>query len=311
MTSGRRARAMREQQRRKRHHLDPAMYLEAWADDRKMVRLIDQRSGKGILTNVSNATVRSNFYTVTTSEGTQSDVVERIMGEVEGKSADALRQLRQGMWPPSQEVRRVVANLIALQIGRSPQLRSGITDGFRRAIELGDRMKSEMDRIRTEDPERYRTMVENQSRLNGLVNDGPGMPLEELRNFESTIAMDSLVTSAGLVEPIGRMTWTLLEAGEGQFLTGDHPVVHWPHPDQPAFYGTGLFTAVRTTFPIAPRYCLELTISDDPDALASNQPLRIIDVDEVDEINSMTARHADTHAVMHPSIGWIGEPPWG
>src|SRR4051812_25447478 len=33
------------------------------------------------------------------------------------------------------------------------------------------------------------------------------------------------------------------------------------------------------------------------------------DLTDVDRVNSMTAGHAATHAVMHPPTGWTGPPP--
>jgi hypothetical protein len=78
--------------------------------------------------------------------------------------------------------------------------------------------------------------------------------------------------------------------------------VNWPGPDCSAFYGVGLFTAARTTFPLSQSLCLELKAHVPPEAgeVTSRKPdaHRMVSSEEVTEINQMTMNHAHSHIVL-------------
>ena len=278
------------------------LYLSGWANDRGQVQL-HVLGGKPdpVPVNISNVAVHSNFYDIQLPDGSASDMVESAMADVESEISVALREVRAGVWPLSKENRDLLANFIALQMARTPSVRNTMMRGFDDLIEKADLMRTSMHEMQEQDPARYDRMVEAQRKLSG-PDDGSGIPASALPELRERLALSAFETSADLVEPVGMLNWTLLESDSIAFVTCDQPLVNWPLPNHPPFYGVGLFTAERTTLPLSPTLCLELRtpIRLDDSGITGPQPdaHRQVSRAEVVEINERTARHAHVHIVL-------------
>ena len=306
MTSGRRAKQKRKAEA-KRHHVAPVSYLSGWANDRHQVQVINKATEKGHVSNVKNVAVRSKFYTLFPPDGTESNLVEDAMSKVEGAGAAVLSELREGTWPLSIESRVVLANLIAVQLNRGPGHRESLDRFLDQLTERMKTMKAHMEDLRANDPEKFKRISDHEGRMAELTratgDGGNGMTLDELEAIRWQTPFTTLQASAGLVETVASMHWTLLGPEQGEFTTCDQPVVLWPDPKIPPIYGVGLVTALRTTFPISRCHCLELTAPSDEEAElppVERQSRRTVPAEEVLLVNSMTTARAHTDVVMHP-----------
>lgn len=295
MVSGKRAREQRRSAAAKRHHLAPECYLEAWANDRRHVGVILRRTGRRLVTNVDNATVRAKFFTLILPDGTESDQVEKGLAQIEGDTVGVLRRVRAGEWPISVKDRAVLSTLIAMQIGRSPWLRESFIDGINQIAEMADALERDGHKLRVD--------LRSAGEQTGEVTSA------ELRASVAQLPVNSLRTASRLAEPIALMRWILVTASDGEFITGDHPVVHWPPEDQPLWMGTGLLTAARTTFPISRRLCLEITGPPSENGFVATGEAEA-SREAVEWVNYMTAETSHTHIVTHPDSEWM-EPPAG
>ena len=246
------------------------------------------------LTNVSNVAVRSNFYDIEFPDGTSSDVIEKAMARIEGEIKPVLDEIRSGCWPLSADSRAIIANFIALQMGRGPSMRASVERAFDEIESKGRDMRDHMRALQENDPDEYKRRAEVHSRLNSVA-DGPAIPIDALPDIRRALPLSAFKTSADLVNLLASHSWTLLESDTAAFITSDQPVVLWSPKGFPEFLGVGIMTAERLTIPLSPRLCLELRMSvpDDEGLLTPGaDQRRSVSPVEVSEINRATARGA-------------------
>jgi hypothetical protein len=213
-----------------------------------------------------------------------------------------LDEIRSGTWPLSTESRAIIANFVALQMGRGPSMRASVERAFDEVEMKGRAMRDHMRALQENAPNEYARRSELHSSLNSMA-DGPTIPIAALPDLRRALPLSAFKTSADLVNLLASHRWTLLESDGAAFITSDQPVALWPPEGSPAFLGVGIMTADRLTIPISPTLCLELRMSvpDDEELLTpGTDQQRSVSLREVSEINRMTARGAHSHLILAP-----------
>ncbi|MET8592869.1 DUF4238 domain-containing protein [Streptomyces sp. NPDC005078] len=104
----------------RRHHLLPEMWLEGFAQNRKL-KVRRRGQDRELLLSCRDATVVGGFYTnPLPSKGEDGQEVEGYLAQmVEGPAAGSLRRIREGHWPLSQGAEEALHRLLAHQITRT------------------------------------------------------------------------------------------------------------------------------------------------------------------------------------------------
>jgi Protein of unknown function (DUF4238) len=291
VVNGRKSRAARAAGTPKRHHVVARTYLGAWANTKSQVLVFDTR-GHSFVTNISNVAVRNDFYTIGLPDGTDSVVVEKAMASIEGATADSLRRVASGTWPLDAEDRSMLAVLLALQLTRGPGLRASFNEFLDKVVQKAESMSASMMTLRSNDLAAYEKMVRFGEQVRA---DDRGTSIDEVQAARDRTPLTMLRSSEGLPKIVAAMSWTLLETRTLEFVTSDQPVVIWPKEGAVAFFGTGLLTASRVTYPVAPNFCLSLTWPTDD--LRPTAGREACSDREVEQINHMTTKHADKHTI--------------
>lgn len=179
-----------------------------------------------------DAAVITDFYTVDTDEG-PSDEAEAPIASIEDKASNVLRQVDQGVWPLPHAERSVLANLLALQLTRGPQLRAALDRGMSEGIRLQFRVLAENDDFLMAHVQRELGRVPTPAELDEYREAfREGGQSAELEMPRSDHVMTLLKNAAEFLEPVFRMEWILCESQGADFVTSDDPFVMWKRPEQ-------------------------------------------------------------------------------
>lgn len=74
--------------RARRHHVLPQFYLKGFANESGLIHRVDLPGREPIVLSISDASVIKDFYTVTLSDGSESDIFETAFSAVEGAAAE-------------------------------------------------------------------------------------------------------------------------------------------------------------------------------------------------------------------------------
>jgi hypothetical protein len=282
------------QNRAKRHHVVPRFYLRRWADERDRVYVVDLAAGHERLSSTESVCVRKDFYTFEAEDGTRSDGFEQVLSGIEGMASSVFRSIDAGAWPLDAEQRGVMANFIALQMARLPDLRRVLDEAV-------SKMNERMRQVTLADDDEFEHMI--------LDVVGPDATDADRAQYRAALAepFDARLTGAGfadmmveaideVLQPIYDMRWTLVEAAEGEFITSDHPIFLWRRPEWPEHLPYGLFTAERAHIPISRQHVLMLTheTGDDERATMRKEAVRLV--------NANAAFAVERCFVLHPSM---------
>ncbi|MBD9698448.1 DUF4238 domain-containing protein [Flavimobilis sp. GY10621] len=107
----------------RRQHTVPIVLLRGFVDEKNMVT-VARRSGGEFTTNVTNASVRNDFYSFHGVDGNLDDAVERwFADQVEGPAAESLRLARAGI-PPCVYATVPMVRFVAAGLCRTPSVRA-------------------------------------------------------------------------------------------------------------------------------------------------------------------------------------------
>lgn len=259
--SGNRHKERRREKLVRRQHVVSRFYLKGFADHREQLRRVLLPGDRSHLSSINDASVIKDFYTVELSDGTQTDLFERIFSEVEYPASVALRAVRDGAWPLDEVQKSHLAGWIALQHLRAEAVRTSQAE-----------MQAQMIRVLVG--------ISGKQALRQHIEAAEGVLLDDERldaewadltkrggpTLEADVA-EHMRTVVDLLPPTTQMLvsqqWSLGVYDKDMLITCDHPVVLVPHADHPKWSGVGLATAEGFAVPLARD--LGLVIGASPD----------------------------------------------
>jgi hypothetical protein len=276
------------------NHYVPQLYLGAWANKNGAVRYFDLERKKAYPKNIEKVAVARDFYTVEMKDGEDSDVWERLLAYIEGESNEPLERARDGAWPLSPDDRFILANFIAVQLGRGPDMRKMANDATTQVMNMIAQMKAQHPESVRADMERELGRSVTDDEVARQVEDfAEGGYVAELHNNHF---LEVFPVCEQIAQVVFGMRWTLLTAARDarRFVTSDRPIAMHRPPGYSDFLGVGLQTAAYVTLPLSPRRCLRLEPATPEDTRRDNFPdfEREASAAEVEEINNMTIAYA-------------------
>jgi Protein of unknown function (DUF4238) len=252
----------------KRHHYVPRFLLRRFAEDsetkRPMVWWLNKKTGQNERRSVENEAVIGRYYQLSEGDELPREVPEKMLSDVEGVAAAAIRSLEEHPQRLDFEERLSLALFIVLQRKRTPNGRRY----FKFADELLGRLATEANLHEAESwAAAMRAIGEFESpeqaeheRLETLRAFQEGRVTVETTTDGEIRGMFLAAVEVALVLTRADFSWYLLRAeGERRFVLGDDPVAFFDpsKPETPG--GLGFATSrVESTLPLSPTTCLLL-----------------------------------------------------
>jgi hypothetical protein len=284
----------------KRQHFVAQFHLGEFTDplrdDWVRVVQLDIKTGRPDRVRPDSAASRRRFYTVVDEDGEKNDWIESFLALVETYAAPALRRLEKDPLNLGAGDRQTIAIFLALQGSRTPigleKLEAGVQT-------MSDVMLETM----TEDPEAYRATfrhaIEDEADFtDGAIEEHRKWMIEAYREGRITMtnkreqALELMLSTADdIASQVYAMTWVVVYADEGEFITSDHPLSMFDPTPRFPWSGTAWASSPNseTVFPLSPRACLLVTPG--PPRTGREH----VDRDRVDELNLRTYGFAHRH----------------
>jgi hypothetical protein len=103
-------------------------YLRYFANKNERVTTVVLPGDRTFPQSIGDASVQTDYYTVTDQEGQQSDAAEQALSLVEAHAATAWREIAAGVWPLPDGHRESVAAWVALQLLRGSSVRNSMSE---------------------------------------------------------------------------------------------------------------------------------------------------------------------------------------
>src|SRR6185295_2241055 len=231
-----------------------------------------------------------------TRRGKQNNWIESFLALVESYAAPALRRLEEDPLALGAGDRQTIAIFLALQGSRTP---TGLEK-----LEFGVQAVSDtMIETMTEHPEGYRSHFRRAIEDEATFTDEQ---IEEHRQWmmeahrDGRIVMTDkreqalelmLSTADDVASQVYAMTWVVVYADEGEFITGDHPLSMFDPTPRFPWSGTAWASSpnAESVFMLSPRACLLVT----PGLPRTGR--EHVGRDRVDEFNLRTYGFAHRH----------------
>lgn len=283
----------------KRQHFVPRFLLDGFSDrpgqpGGRIVQL-DVRSGQPRAVQPAHAASRRRCYSMFNEVGERDDQVESVLALVESHAADALERLIADPTALSAGDRQTVSIFLALQGPRTP-------GGLRQMAASVGTMSDTMIETITENFVTFRHHLEQA----GLADEMSDEEIEARRRWmirahdEGRIKMTNVREQAlelmlsvcdDVASMVYALQWTVVTAGEGEFITSDRPL-SMVDPTPPFPWSGNAWQSspqCRTHFPLSPQTCL--VIEPGPPAIGRAQ----LDARGVRTVNFATYGWADRH----------------
>lgn len=251
----------------KRHHFNPRLLLRGFAGPSGRLQQLDKGDdGRLIETDLDSAASRRWFYSFPDAEGEKSNELEDWFGLIERHSAPALKRVAE-TGRLSDTDRATISYFLAMLWARTPAAR-----------EMGEALSQEVFKLTCgshySDPREFLRSYREQEAAAGAEEKSDA----EVEDFRLEILEGVQKGSPKIVDPhgsnvmsillenaienvprlYGAMSWGLISAGEGEFVTSDRAVaVHDPARPYP-WSMDALFSSPRSqsTTTVSSKSCL-------------------------------------------------------
>lgn len=248
-----------ETQRARRHHYVPQFYLKGFADADNRVVTVRLPGNQRFLQSARKAATEIDFYSIPGHED-GADVFEKLLSKLEAEAARIIARVREGVWPLSVDDRNTLAEFIAVQATRGPELRRTMNSitamGVR--LELGWGGRANAGRWARE-----RLGVElTEEAADALWNSAtaPGGP--SVRHSAGDHVQQLLSLVSPLRESLRARAWHLVRFDRRALITSDVPVSLAPDPNSD-YPGLGFANAQYVLFPLCRRIGLMMRRVED------------------------------------------------
>ena len=278
----------------RKHHIVPQGYLAGFTDDgtpNGKLTVFDLESQKTFRAKPRNVAAKRDFNRIDL-DGLSPDVVERELGNFEGKAISSIRQLQERGGCMTDDERSDIVTLMTLLVVRNPRSRRRMNDARRHArrvildILASDRGKYEHHFAK--------------AKSEGSIPEDAALPFEQAAAFiksdqceveVSTTESISLELGAfeSIFDTLASRWWSLVIADTEapDFLTCDHPVaVVYKDQSRRGPIGYGL-PGTEVSFPLGPRHTV-IGVLENP-----LPPQFTARAEKVAALNSRTVYHAD------------------
>ena len=278
----------------RKHHFVPQGYLAGFTDDGMLngkLTVFDLELQKIFWTTPRNVAAKRDFNRVDL-DGLSPDLVERELGEFEGKAISSIRQLQEHGGCMTDNERSDIVTLMTLLVVRNRRSRRRTNDARRHAVRI-------MFDILASDRGKYEHHFAK-AKSDGLIPEDADLPFEQAAAFikadqyeveVSTTESISLELGAfeSTFDTLASRSWSLVIANTEapDFVTCDHPVaVVYKNQSRRGPIGYGL-PGTEVSFPLGPRHAV-IGVLENP-----LRPLFTARAEEVADLNSRTVYHAD------------------
>jgi hypothetical protein len=252
----------------KRHHYVPRFLLRRFAEDpgakRPTVWWLNKKTGANERRSVENEAVIGRYYQFSESVEVPREVPEKMLSDVEGVAAAAVRSLEEHPSTLDFEERLALALFIVLQRKRTPNGRRY----FKFVDEFIGRLATEVNLHNAESwaaamqaiGEFESSEQAEQERLETLRAFREGRVTVQTTADGEITGMFLQAVEVALVLTGEDFSWYLLRPeGSRRFILGDDPVAFFDpsQPEKPGGLGFGT-PGVDTTLPLSPTTCLLL-----------------------------------------------------
>lgn len=254
----------------RRQHVVSQFYLKGFANEASQLRRVVLPGGSNShIVSTSDASVIKDFYTVTLPDGSQSDMFEHAFGSVEQSAADALRNVREGAWPLTGELRAALSSWLALQHLRGEDVRSSQTHLKATLIRLtiGVSGKAALRELIESAESRVISDEELEWEWRDLTKPGGPTLLPEIDGHLQVL----MSMHDGMSRYLRDSHWTVFRFDRRTLLTSDRPVIMTVGSDYPQEHGVGIYTADaflvtlgrRAALAVQPR--VRMPVGNEPD----------------------------------------------
>lgn len=293
-----------KQKLKRHHHTVPRLLLRRFADGKRIMRVpLDGGEPKSI--GISDATVRSHFYSMRDETGQRDDSIENLLGDLEDQAARVLAKvIAEHVWPLPRADRVVLGEWIAAQYARIPAVRQAnneIADQLLK-MQIAAGGKPEVRR-RMEAQGKGPVSDEDVNAAWGELTDFSGY-FVELPVNDHLLTMANAMTTA--YESMMARSWKLCRFERKKLLLPDHPVTLMRDESEPEWRGVGLANAAAIMMPIDRQAAIIMTASGGRDGMFPAS------AKVANELNSRFAWNARSELFHHPDddpVAGINLPP--
>lgn len=278
----------------RRHHILPRFYLERFASEAGQLTQVWLPGDRSHLISVNDATVETDFYSISTHDGSLDDFWERQFSVTEGLAQAAFREVvDERHWPPSESARRAIAEWVALQYLRSNALRRQISDHRSAIIRL-------------------QTGVGGVERLRRVMEAGLGRPVadDELEaewgdltkpggTHLLTDVRDHIELLVDLIGPTAQLLfdsgWVIVRFDRKRLWTSDSPVSLRSAASDSLWTGVGLATADSYLVPLSRFDGLMITVGNpgDLEHMGTTAIAKLFNFDTSNNARKFVLHHPD------------------
>lgn len=277
-------------QQPRKHHYVPNFYLAGFTkseSDNGELYVLDQAQRRQWKSTPANTARQTDYYAINAKPGSDEMVVEKLLGDIEGKCSVVIKWLIEHRKLPDGQDLDVLLNFVALMAVRVPAIRNTISN-------FTDEVLKALSRTMVASEHGWKQFMQ----ANDGVEAANGVTHEEMKKFidsdDYTIDLEQswhvgtmLQMGSVLVPVLAERSWSVWIANEDapDLICSDRPVcLRWRSP-QPFPPGFGHKNTV-VTIPIGKRIAIAGQFEEPPLTF-------MMDAEDVGTVNRLTREYAN------------------
>ena len=290
-----------------RHHLVPQMYLRRFVDAKEQLLMVNRLNPSDRhLSSMRRACREVGYYEIPIEDleesgraGHDTEVVEKLLSEIEGTANLRLAELVEGGCPPTHEVRFRLSLFFALQMARGAAFRRTMDEVAMKLAPAWLDVEFSEENIRRRSEERDEEVTQDFiDEIRAFVT-GPNGPKPAFR--QAHYVQQALAHALQLQEHLFMRVWRVLQFDAPALITSDEPVaVLIGNGGLP----TGPANARAIWVPLDRQHALAMTLNG-TEGFVRSGPTR------AHSINQLVADQAERWIICHPEDASFIPPTFG